>query len=161
MSTTSSKIVSPLQLQKLLRWWRTSGDRVVFTNGCFDLVHLGHVDYLEKASVLGSKLIVGLNSDDSVRRLKGDSRPILNENARSRLLAALECVSAVTIFNEDTPLDLINRVKPDVLVKGNDYKVEEIAGSKEVLGWGGKVELVPLVEGYSTSTIISKIKQLP
>jgi len=159
MPSTTSKIVSLPQLLQLLTWWRNNGEEIVFTNGCFDLLHLGHVDYLERASLMGTKLIIGLNSDDSVRRLKGLSRPLLDEYARARLLAALECVAAVTIFTEDTPLELIKAVLPDVLAKGNDYTVEEVAGSKEVIEAGGRVELVPLVKGYSTSRIVQKIKE--
>ena len=140
--------------------WQEQGLKVVFTNGCFDLVHLGHVDYLEKAAALGDRLVIGVNSDDSVSRLKGTSRPILDENARTRLLAALEFVAGVVVFADDTPQELIGYLLPDILVKGADYKVEEVAGHQEVLANGGSVELIDLVNGYSTSSIVDKIKSL-
>lgn len=150
--------MNPVRLQQHLDHWRNKGEVIVFTNGCFDLVHLGHVDYLEKASMLGHQLIVGLNSDDSVRRLKGETRPIMDETARARVLAALQCVAAVVIFDEDTPRELIAKVKPNILCKGSDYQVSEVAGAQEVIDAGGSVELIDLVPGYSTSAIVAKIK---
>ncbi len=131
---------------------------MVFTNGCFDILHLGHIDYLEKARFLGDKLVVGLNDDDSVRRLKGESRPINNLKARSSMLAALEFVDAVVPFEEDTPLSLISSLLPDVLVKGNDYTIDNIVGADVVIENGGRVETIELVKGYSTTTIINKLK---
>lgn len=157
---TSSKIKSQEQMIEQVKDWQSQGQKVVFTNGCFDLVHLGHVDYLEKAAALGDKLVIGLNSDASVKRLKGEKRPILDGNARTRLLAALEFVQGVVVFEEDTPRGLIASLLPDVLVKGADYAVEEVEGHKEVLANGGRVELVELVEGYSTSSIVARIKTL-
>ncbi len=148
------------QMIAKVRSWKDQGLKVVFTNGCFDLVHFGHVDYLEKAAALGDKLVVGLNSDDSVRRLKGENRPILDESARTRLLAALEFVQGVVVFDEATPRDLIARLLPDVLVKGTDYSVEEVEGHIEVRENGGRVVLIELVEGYSTSSIVAKIQSL-
>lgn len=158
MPPTASKIQSREALAAQIAAWRAQGESIVFTNGCFDLVHLGHVDYLERAAALGDRLVIGLNSDASVTRLKGASRPILAAHARSRLLAAFEFVDGLVVFDEDTPQELIVALHPDVLVKGNDYTVAEVAGAKEVLSWGGRVELVDLVEGQSTSSIIAKIK---
>ena len=157
---TAHKIKGRGEMIAQVRDWQADGLKVVFTNGCFDLVHLGHVDYLEKAAALGDRMVIGLNSDASVSRLKGESRPILDGNARGRLLAALEFVHGVVVFEEDTPRSLIAELLPDVLVKGADYSVEQVEGHVEVLANGGEVKLVPLVEGYSTSSIVKKIKSL-
>lgn len=133
-------------------------DKIVFTNGCFDILHLGHVDYLSKAKAMGDFLIVGVNSDDSVKRLnKGASRPIQDEQSRALIIAALSFVDAVVIFNDDTPLRLIVLFKPNVLVKGADYTIENVVGAKETVACGGKVELIQFLEGYSTSAIERKI----
>ncbi len=140
--------------------WKGSNHTIVFTNGCFDLIHHGHVDSLQESAALGSKLIVGLNSDKSVRMLKGENRPILKEMERAAVLAAFECVDAVIIFNEETPAEIIAEIIPDVLVKGAQYEVEEIAGHDTVLNNGGKVERLDLVEGISTSELIERIKKL-
>lgn len=131
---------------------------VVFTNGCFDLLHLGHVDYLEKAANKADKLVVGLNTDDSVRNIKGSQRPITDETSRSRIIAALEFVNLVVFFDEDTPKKLIETLKPTILVKGSDYLAENIVGADFVIENGGRVETIDLVAGYSTSSIIEKIK---
>ncbi|AZQ62573.1 D-glycero-beta-D-manno-heptose 1-phosphate adenylyltransferase [Flammeovirga pectinis] len=139
--------------------WKDNGEKVVFTNGCFDIVHLGHVDYLEQARNQGTKMILGLNTDASVKRLKGEERPINNEYARARLLAAFEFIDMVILFGDDTPLNLIDSLLPDVLVKGADYTVDNIVGAKEVMNNGGKVETITLVEGFSTSSIIEKIRK--
>ena len=136
--------------------WREQGLRIVFTNGCFDILHRGHVEYLSKASDMGDVLVVGLNTDASVKRLKGEGRPINDEQARALVLASLSLVDVVVLFDEDTPYELIKEVRPDVLVKGADYKPEEIVGYDIVTSYGGKVETVPLVEGYSTTSLISK-----
>jgi rfaE bifunctional protein nucleotidyltransferase chain/domain len=133
--------------------WKSAGERVVFTNGCFDLLHFGHLHYLADARDVGDRLVVGLNSHASVRRLKGPKRPINDEQTRSFMLAALEVVDAVVIFEEDTPLELIKTLMPDVLVKGGDWKPEQIVGSAEVLANGGQVLSLPFVEGYSTTNI--------
>ncbi|MGW8316753.1 MAG: D-glycero-beta-D-manno-heptose 1-phosphate adenylyltransferase [Bacteroidales bacterium] len=130
--------------------------RIVFTNGCFDLLHRGHVYYLARARELGDLLVVGLNSDASVTRLKGPGRPLNNQESRAEVLAALAVVDHVIIFSEDTPLQLINFLKPGILVKGGDYRTEEIVGYREVLSWGGKVLTIPLMEGYSTTSMIKK-----
>ncbi len=157
---TKDKIVSLQQLIIQREEWKKNQEKVVFTNGCFDIVHLGHIDYLEKAKEKGNKLIVGLNSDASVKRIKGKKRPIIPEYARLRMLAAMEFIDAVVIFEEDTPKDLIEQICPDVLVKGSDYEIKNIIGSDFVIANGGKVETLDLVEGFSTSNIIQKIKEV-
>lgn len=136
--------------------WKANGEKVVFTNGCYDLLHVGHITLLEKARRMGDRLIVAINSDDSVRCLKGPTRPIVSERERARVLAALAAVDAVVIFGEETPIEVILAVKPDVLVKGGDYEADGVVGAKEVKNWGGRVEIVPLVEGYSTTRLIEK-----
>lgn len=159
MYSTQDKILPLDQLLARIHSWRVQQERIVFTNGCFDLLHAGHVSYLESARQLGDRLIVGLNSDASVARLKGPRRPILPEDSRARLLAALECVEAVVVFEEDTPLKLITTTLPDVLVKGGDYTIKEIVGHEVVLENGGAVNALQFVEGASTTSIISKIKE--
>jgi D-beta-D-heptose 7-phosphate kinase/D-beta-D-heptose 1-phosphate adenosyltransferase len=131
-------------------------ETVVFTNGCFDILHVGHVRYLKHAKRLGEKLIVGLNSDASVKRLKGDGRPVVSEADRREVLLALSSVDEVHIFEEDTPLKLILEIKPDVLVKGGDYEIDEIVGAKEVLSWGGQVTVVEFHEGHSSTKLIER-----
>jgi D-beta-D-heptose 7-phosphate kinase/D-beta-D-heptose 1-phosphate adenosyltransferase len=148
-----------LHLDRLLArvtTWRSAGQRVVFTNGCFDILHIGHIRLLEKARRKGDRLIVGLNSDDSVRRLKGPLRPIVGESERAQVLAALSAVDAVVVFHEDNPLRLIEAIRPDVLVKGGDYTEDSIVGASEVRAWGGRVELIPLAGGISTTRLIAK-----
>lgn len=137
---------------------RRRGLRLVFTNGCFDLIHAGHVAYLREARALGDRLLVGLNSDSSVRRLKGPDRPVLGERARAAVLGALRWVDAVVLFDEETPLELILQVRPDVLVKGGDYTDDGIVGAAEVRSWGGEVRIVPFLPGYSTSEIVSRLR---
>ena len=156
---TESKILSREQAIRQADQWRADGQQIVFTNGCFDIVHLGHIDYLEKARALGQRLILGLNTDSSVSCIKGPLRPVVNEYARARLMAALEFVDAVTLFGEPTPLELIEAVRPDVLVKGDDYTVATIVGADFVLARGGRVETVALVPGYSTTKLIERIKE--
>jgi D-glycero-beta-D-manno-heptose 1-phosphate adenylyltransferase len=151
------KIYSIEQLNRQLAIWNFKSRKMVFTNGCFDILHLGHIDYLSKAADLGDILIIGLNSDDSVRKLKGEGRPVNNAEARALMLASLRFVDAVTIFNEDTPYELIHSIQPDVLVKGKDYKTEEIAGYDIVLAKGGQVTTIDLLEGYSTTGLIEKL----
>lgn len=154
-----SKIVERDELVKRVREWRADGEcRIVFTNGCFDLLHRGHVDYLAHAAAAGDKLIVGLNTDASVSAIKGPNRPINDEQSRAFVLAALGFVSAVTFFSEPTPLELIRALQPDILVKGADYKPEEIVGYDIVKARGGTVSTVPLVEGYSTTAIERRIR---
>jgi rfaE bifunctional protein nucleotidyltransferase chain/domain len=156
---TADKIVSAKSLSNLLKKWKTAGEKIVFTNGCFDILHLGHVDYLEKAASKGTKLIVAINTDDSVKKLKGEGRPVNNEEARARLLAALGFVDAVTFFSEDTPQGIIEALSPDVLIKGSDYNISNIIGAEFVLRKGGKVETIDLVKGYSTTEIIKQLKK--
>jgi len=132
---------------------------VVFTNGCFDLLHVGHVRYLKEAKGMGSKLIVGLNSDASVKRLKGDSRPLVNQSDRKEVLESLESVDEVHIFEEDTPLELIKKIRPDVLVKGGDYSIEDIVGGAEVVSWGGEVRSLGFHQGHSSSALIKLAHQ--
>jgi D-beta-D-heptose 7-phosphate kinase/D-beta-D-heptose 1-phosphate adenosyltransferase len=138
--------------------WRARGERIVFTNGCFDIVHAGHVTYLERARQEGSRLIVGLNSDSSVRALKGVTRPIMPQQDRARVLASLASVDAVILFEDDTPIELIKAVQPDVLVKGSDYSEDEVVGAQEASSWRGRVVLVPQLEGRSTSQVVSRIR---
>ncbi|MFZ5649810.1 MAG: D-glycero-beta-D-manno-heptose-7-phosphate kinase [Bacillota bacterium] len=152
-SELSCKIAGFSEAVNLVEGWRKKGQRIVFTNGCFDILHAGHIIYLEKAKKLGDRLVVGLNTDASVRRIKGLTRPINSEMDRARLLAALECVDCVVLFDEDTPSGLIRALKPDVLVKGGDYRAEEVAGRE----YAGRVEIIPFEEGYSTSGIIEKV----
>ncbi len=159
MKQTSHKVVSQQELKKRIQSWQSNGQKVVFSNGCFDILHLGHIDYLEKARAFGDKLVIGLNSDDSVRVLKGTNRPVNLQEARARMLAALSFVDGVTVFEEETPQELIDYLLPDVLVKGSDYKVENIVGAKSVIANGGSVETIDLVNGYSTTNIIEKIKK--
>ena len=139
--------------------WKAAGDKIVFTNGCFDILHYGHIHYLAAARALGNRLIIGLNSAASVRRLKGEHRPINDENTRLHLLAALECVDAVVVFEEDTPYDLIKIILPDILVKGGDWRPEQIVGSDIVLKNEGQVKSLTFVDGYSTTSIEEKIRK--
>lgn len=148
-----------LEFSQRLAYWRYKGFSIVFTNGCFDLLHYGHVDYLTKASDLGDVLIVGLNTDASVQRIKGPSRPVSDEKSRAMLLASMQMVHAVVLFNEETPLDLIRLVQPDVLIKGADYTAENIVGYDIVQSKGGIIKTIDFVEGYSTSNIIDKIRK--
>lgn len=137
--------------------WKNNGDKIVFTNGCFDIIHLGHIDYLSKAAEMGDKLVIGLNTDSSVEKLKGKNRPIQDEKSRANILAAMEFIDLVIYFDEDTPYNLINELKPDVLVKGSDYKKEDIVGYDIVTKNGGKVQTINFLPGYSTSLIEKKI----
>ena len=155
-----SKLFKLDSLLQTIRVWKSKGKKIVFTNGCFDLLHLGHIDYLAKAADLGDVLIVGLNTDNSVKALKGKGRPINDEHSRSVMLAALGFIDAVILFDERTPHNLIKYVEPDILVKGSDYKTEEIAGHEIVLAKGGKVITIDLLEGYSTTLIEEKISKI-
>lgn len=146
------------EASRLLSMWRFRNEKIVFTNGCFDILHRGHIEYLAKAAALGTRLVVGLNTDASVRRLKGDARPVNDEQARALALASLVFVDEVILFDTDTPRELIEFVQPDVLVKGGDYRPEDIAGHDVVEARGGEVVTIPLVEGYSTTSIIERMK---
>ena len=153
----SEKVFNLDSISEKVNNWK-SNNHIVFTNGCFDILHIGHIDYLFKASKLGDKLIVGVNTDKSIQRIKGENRPIQNESSRASILAALSCVDAVVLFHEDTPKQLIELIQPNTLVKGADYKIEDIVGSDFVIANGGSVETIPFLKGYSTSHIINSIK---
>lgn len=153
-----NKIISFYNLQKQVLKWREENKKIVFTNGCFDIIHRGHVDYLSKAKDLGDILIIGLNTDQSVRNIKGNTRPIQDENSRAIILASMQFVDAIVFFSEPTPYTLIKEIQPDILVKGADYKKEDIVGYDIVSQRGGKVETIEFIEGYSTSNIERKIK---
>jgi len=155
---TEKKFDSYDQLAKQVMKWQIHNEKVVFTNGCFDILHLGHLDYLSKAADLGDRLIIGVNTDASVSALKGPSRPIIDEVTRATKLASLLFVDAVVLFGEETPLTLIQTVKPDVLVKGGDYTIDTIVGADSVLANGGSVEVIPFLPGHSTTAIVDKIK---
>jgi D-beta-D-heptose 7-phosphate kinase/D-beta-D-heptose 1-phosphate adenosyltransferase len=157
MRTPAEKVLSRAAL--LARYGRPRDFTLVFTNGCFDLLHPGHVEYLHRARSLGDALVVGLNSDDSVRRLKGAGRPLVGERDRAGVLAGLASVDAVTLFAEDTPRELVAELLPDVLVKGGDYAPAQVVGAKEVEEAGGRVVIVPFVEGYSTTSLVDRIRK--
>ena len=152
-----SKIINYSQLVAVVANWKKAEEKIVFTNGCFDIIHQGHIDYLSKARDLGTKLIIGVNTDRSVSAIKGSHRPIQDEYSRMTILAAMEFVDAVILFDEDTPINLISKVIPNVLVKGSDYKAENIVGYDVVVSNGGKVETLDFLEGFSTSAIERKI----
>ncbi len=154
------KFLDTPALESLVDLMRTNKQSIVFTNGCFDLLHPGHMDYLQKAKTLGDVLIVALNSDDSVRQIKGESRPVNSLNDRIAMLAALECVDFVTSFQEDTPYNLIDAIKPDILVKGGDYTKDEIVGADIVEDNGGELKILDFLPGYSSSDLIKRIQKL-
>lgn len=157
VTTAGEKVLDLERLKMRVAEWRASGETIVFTNGCFDLLHIGHITLLEECRRFGSKLVLGLNADASICRLKGPSRPIVGERERARVMAALASVDAVTLFAEDTPLELIRAIRPNVLVKGGDYTVETVVGHEDVIAAGGRVEIVPTVEGFSTTNIVKKL----
>ena len=159
MEKATNKIKDLSAARTIVRRWKQDGKKVVFTNGCFDIVHLGHVDYLEKARALGDVLIVGLNTDASVSRFKGPDRPLQDQTSRARIMASLQFVDMVVFFDEDTPLNLISELLPGVLVKGSDYLAENIVGADVVKNAGGTVRTIDFVPGYSTTRIIEKIKK--
>ncbi len=153
------KIVSADIAQGLVSLWQANEQEVVFTNGCFDILHRGHVEYLAKAASLGQKLVLGLNTDNSVSRIKGPLRPVVDQDARAILLASLACIDLVVFFDEETPYELIKLLQPDILVKGSDYKPESIVGYDIVIAKGGRVETIDFVDGFSTTLLIEKIKK--
>jgi len=158
--TTDRRIFDRISAARMVNVWRLKSDRIVFTNGCFDILHRGHVEYLQEAAALGDRLVVGVNSDASVRRLgKGDDRPLNDQDSRAKVLAALRCVDAVVIFDEDTPLELITAVQPDVVAKGGDWKPEQIVGAEVVNARGGEVRSLKLVDGFSTTALVEKIRR--
>jgi rfaE bifunctional protein nucleotidyltransferase chain/domain len=156
--TLLDKITDVTSLKRKLAAWRFQDKKIVFTNGVFDLLHTGHVTYLTKAAELGERLIIGLNADASVKRLKGPDRPVNDENSRALLLASFFFVDAIVLFDDDTPLNLITELKPDILVKGADYAIENIVGAKEIIANGGQVKTIDFVDGFSSTSIIQKIK---
>lgn len=156
--TLLSKISDLPKLQASISNWKKEGKKIVFTNGVFDLLHIGHITYMAKAAELGDKLVIGLNSDSSVKRIKGEDRPVNDQNSRAALLAALFFVDAIVVFEEDTPINVITTLMPDILVKGADYSIENIVGAKEVIADGGEVKTINFVEGYSSTSIIQKIR---
>jgi len=147
-------INSQAELNRLLAIWRLKDEQIVFTNGCFDVLHLGHFHTLATAKSYGTKLIIGLNTDNSIKQLKGTSRPIFNEQTRLLQLAVLTCVNTIMLFDEDTPLNLIKKIRPHILVKGGDYKENEIVGSEFLKSYGGCVKIIPFLNGFSTSKIL-------
>lgn len=155
-----NKICDREQLSRHCNAWRALNKKIVFTNGCFDILHHGHLQLIAAAANMGNVLVVGLNTDNSVKRLKGEGRPVVNERDRLFQVASLLCTDAVCLFGEDTPEELIKSVRPDVLVKGGDYTVDRIVGAEFVQSYGGRVEIVPFVDGYSTSSLIDNIKKL-
>lgn len=152
-----SKIQTKDEINPLLSYWQFKDKKVVFTNGCFDILHRGHVEYLAKAASLGDIMILGLNTDASIRRLKGEGRPIQDESSRALIIAALQFIDHVIMFDEDTPYELIKFIRPDILVKGSDYKVEDIVGYDIVKAKGGKIHTIDFVEGHSTTNIINTL----
>lgn len=160
MDISNQKTHSKEEASIIIADWKANNQKIVFTNGCFDILHPGHIDYLTKAKALGNKLIIGLNSDNSISRLKGPSRPINNDFYRKTMLSALSCVDLVVIFEEDTPLDLIKYFEPNTLVKGGDYNLLGIVGADEVIKNGGNVEIIPFLEGFSSTNVITKIQNL-
>lgn len=159
LETLRHKIMTAEEMAKEIYRWKFKSKTVAFTNGCFDLLHLGHIDYLAKAADEADFLIVGVNSDASVSRLKGPTRPVNGQEQRSQLLAALHFVAGVVIFDEDTPLELIQMLKPDVLIKGADYTIETIVGADFVISQGGRVQTIEFLDGYSTSSMIDRIRK--
>ncbi len=158
LDSIQKKIVSKNELGKLIHLWQLLSQKIVFTNGCFDILHAGHIHTLSTSADFGNRLIVGLNTDASVSKLK-PGRPLQNQDSRALVLAALNCVDAIILFDEETPLEFIKFIMPDVLVKGGDYSIEQIVGSKEVIASGGTVNVVPLLKGFSTTAIEEKIKK--
>lgn len=155
-----NKILDRNKLKDTLDELRKEGKKIAFTNGCFDILHVGHVRYLREAKRAGDILVLALNSDSSVRTIKGEERPLVSEQERAEVLAALEFVDYITIFSESTPLELINHLKPDVIIKGGDWAEDKIVGRDEVKKWGGHVTIIPEVEGKSTTNIVEKIKKI-
>lgn len=159
LDVVQSKIIDIKDIDSYLTYWNLKNQKIVFTNGCFDILHRGHVEYLAQAANYGNVLVIGLNTDNSVRKIKGDNRPVQDEIARATVLASLQFVTAVILFDEDTPYNLIKKIQPDVLIKGSDYKIEDIVGYDIVQAKGGNVVTIDFIEGYSTTTIIEKLKK--
>jgi rfaE bifunctional protein nucleotidyltransferase chain/domain len=156
----TDKILTRETIEKRANMWRSTGKKIVFTNGCFDILHHGHLAYLAQAADFGNVLIIGINTDASVKRLKGEERPLTHEHDRAFQIASLMVCDAVCLFDEETPLELIKLVRPDVLVKGGDYTLDNIVGADFVMSNGGRTEIIPFVAGYSTTSVIERIKKL-
>ena len=159
LNKINSKIFSLDDLKNQVNAWKQAGEEVIFTNGCFDIIHRGHIEVLAQTADLGDRLIIGLNSDSSIQKLKGEDRPIIEEQARAILLASLSFVDAVILFPEETPINLISTLLPDVLAKGGDYEIDTIVGHEIIQQNGGEVILIPFLDGFSSTTIIDKIKK--
>ncbi len=159
LNDIQSKIIDINNIETHLTDWSLKNQKIVFTNGCFDILHRGHVEYLAQAANYGDVLIIGVNTDNSVRRIKGETRPIQDEYARAILLASLSFVSAIVLFDDETPYNLIKKIQPDVLIKGSDYSIKDIVGSDIVMAKGGNVITIDFIEGYSTTSIIEKLKK--
>ena len=155
----NNKILAAKKLTKKVDTWKKSGEKIVFTNGCFDIIHRGHIEVLARTADLGDKLIIGLNSDISIQKLKGEGRPIIQEDSRAILLAALDFVDAIILFSEETPINLIKVLKPNILAKGGDYEINTIVGHEIIQENGGEVIVVPFIDGFSSTNIINKIKR--
>ena len=158
LNKINNKIFDLELLMKKIEKWRSENKKIVFTNGCFDLIHLGHIEILARSSDFGDKLIIGVNSDLSIKKLKGENRPIIEESSRTRQLSELEFVDAVVLFDEETPIKLIETIKPDVITKGGDYTAKNVVGNEVVSQKNGEVVIIPLTQGYSTTSILNKIK---
>ena len=158
MTMKNHVVINKNEISILIKKIRNERKKIIFTNGCFDILHVGHVKFLEKAKSLGDVLIVGINNDSSVSRLKGLGRPLINDQERSKIVASLNSVDYVIVFNEDTPTELISQIKPDIHVKGGDYEIDNLPERSEVLKYGGKIEILPLYEGKSTTNLIKKIR---
>ena len=158
LERVKNKIFNKNNLLKKLEIWRSANKKIVFTNGCFDLIHLGHIEVLARSADLGDILIIGVNTDSSIKELKGNNRPIIEENSRAQQLASLEFVDAVILFNEQTPLELIKVIKPNTITKGGDYSSEQVVGNEIAVKNEGEVIIIPLTQGYSTTSILDKIK---
>ena len=158
LERVKNKIFNKNNLLEKLEIWRGANKKIVFTNGCFDLIHLGHIEVLARSADLGDILIIGVNTDSSIKKLKGNNRPIIEENSRAQQLASLEFVDAVILFNEQTPLELIKAIKPNVITKGGDYNSEQVVGNEIAVRNEGEVIIIPLTHGYSTTSILDKIK---
>lgn len=159
LNDIQSKIIDINNIESYLTDWSLKNQKIVFTNGCFDILHRGHVEYLAQAANHGDILVIGVNTDNSVRRIKGETRPVQDEYARAILLASLSFVSAIVLFDDDTPYNLIKKIQPDILIKGSDYNIDDIVGSDIVINKGGKVITIDFIEGYSTTSIIEKLKK--
>ncbi len=159
LNVIQSKIIDIQNIEPILTYWNLKNKKIVFTNGCFDILHRGHVEYLAQAANHGDVLVIGLNTDSSVRRIKGESRPVQDEYARAILLASLSFVTTVVLFDDDTPYNLIKKIQPDVLIKGSDYNIKDIVGYDIVTAKGGEVVTIDFIDGYSTTSIIEKLKK--